>query len=169
MGVSCHVTLPHETRLTDVVKVLGALAGNPLTREDFGGGHEGWSACLPADTLRTANTSVIGMAQILGVAANRPSDPDFYCFYHFESKNGRLLMPPSTAWWIAVGRGLVAFFGGSVVASDCDGKTIYRKPKQKDIHAEDGAAWYRLQNRLLTVKPLTEEDIKKCEKWAAYR
>ena len=52
------------------------------------------------------------------------------------------MSPPSTAFWIAIGKGLVDFFGGKLDYNDCDEKDVdYRKPARKDIHAEDGDEW----------------------------
>lgn len=44
MGVDCRIKLPAAARIRDVADVIGALAGFPMHKRHFSGGHEGWSA-----------------------------------------------------------------------------------------------------------------------------
>ncbi len=178
MGVDCKILLPAAARLRDVADVMGALAGFPMHKKHFNPPSSGWSAgreygdkgveikpcggtlesCAMIHLNNTADCQIID-----GQAGH-------YVMYHFEGsrKGERLLNPPSTDFWIAIGKGLVDFFGGRVDFNDCDDIDVdYEQPERDDIHAEDDDEWYALQNRKLAVKALTKANLKACREVAA--
>ncbi len=113
------------------------------------------------------------MPECVAIEWDMPNYGGRHVLYHYEPSeiDGRLLMPPSTCWWIAVGRRLVDFFGGALDYNDCDDKDInFRRPKKsRKMNApEDGKPWYAFQERMLIVKPITEKEIQAMVKHAAY-
>ena len=78
-----------------------------------------------------------------------------YVLYHFESKHGRLLCPPSTRFWKAIGLGLIKFFGGKIDLNDCDEIDVDKVARKRyRNNPEDGEEWDRFQRRILNLKPL---------------
>ena len=106
----------------------------------------------------------------------RRDSPNFgphYCLYHFEwerhdGEQSRGLMPRSTAFWIGVAHRLNAFFGGSVQFQDCSNRSDLSTPETPWIGATDGAAWDELQVKLSEVQPLTHEELRAFQPFAAY-
>lgn len=75
---------------------------------------------------------------------------------------GRLMMPPSTNFWVAIGKRLVQFFGGSIDYNDCDDVDVNFRRRNNPRHLNsptDRDAWYKFQNRLLKLKPLTRNEL----------
>jgi hypothetical protein len=185
MGVDCNIYLPGNVRVQDVAKVVAVLAGRKVVLETMIGG--GLSAMV--EGWRVEPTSIPEMARIavsgpLSDAAQkaRSDAGGCYCYFHFEcdGADGRLLSPRSTPFWIAVGRGLVNFFGGAVDYNDCDdGNANYKRlPRNANYkrlpraNSENcptgGTAWETLQKRIAAVKPLAPEHFDAVNKFAAY-
>jgi hypothetical protein len=85
----------------------------------------------------------------------------------------KLMMPRSTAFWLAMGRRLIEFFGGGLVYSDhdFDGKTFNETvpPKSNDENGpEDGAPWQSFQDRVHAIQPLTRAEVRAMRRHAAY-
>lgn len=181
MGVDTKILLPPAVRIRDVADVVGALAGFPMQKRYFGKTqNEGWSAGRPYDDkgvmVKPCDGSLVSCAHIIlsNTAENQIIDGQsgHHVMYHFEGgRNGeRLLNPPSTDFWVAIGRGLVDFFGGTIDHSDCDDVDVdYEQPARAGIHAENDDEWYALQNRKLAVKPLTKADLAAWREVAAYK
>ena len=169
MGMNCKITLPAACRLRDVADVIGALAGLPVQRQYFET-CPGWITRV--EGVECSSYAQLGLEGCAKIQYQNPMDGlDHQIMYHFEwGKDGsRGLMPSSTPFWIAIGRGLVDFFGGSVDYNDCDDSDVdYQKPEQPDIHAEDDEEWYSLQERKLAVKRITKAEIKELAKVARY-
>lgn len=185
MGVDTKILLPAAARIQDVADVMGALAGFPMEKRYFahirenGRDSAGWSAGHPYGSSYVRLTPIHNMVQCAYIHLDSSElgrvmvdgEREHQCMYHFEAGcNGeRLLMPRSTDFWIAIGKGLVEFFGGTVDYNDCDDSDVdFARPAQKDIHAEDGAEWYSMQARKLVVKPLTQVDLDAARKVASY-
>jgi len=93
--------------------------------------------------------------------------------YHFEPDNGagRLLLPRSTPFWIALGVRLVDFFGGTVDYSDCDSVDVDYQVAAKsalDNGPTDGEAWNVMQQRIIDLKPLSRQEIEAAAAFASY-
>jgi len=143
MGRDCRITLPTTVRFYDVQKVISRLVGAETTAE---------------------STGVIGLALIKW--------DNHRCLYHFEfgGRGNRGLIPRSTAFWIAVGYGLVDCFGGTVDHQDCDDSDCdYSKPEVPGNDVEDGPDWDMLQSRINSIEPLTLKRIKTFDQYAAYK
>lgn len=169
MGVDTKIYLPANVCVRDVADVIAILAGKKAERRDFSTGNSGWST--EVDGVKVKNSSVETCLDIFiegpfseAAEAVRGGQESIHVLYHMEgSKNGeRLLMPRSTPFWKAIGKGLVKFFGGRVDYSDHDDSycDFYRKPKSaEENHPSNGEPWYNLQIRKLKLKPLTEKNF----------
>jgi hypothetical protein len=73
---------------------------------------------------------------------------------------------------MAIMHRLVDFFGGILDYNDCDDIDNNYEVEAKsweDNRPSDGEAWYRLQNRILDLKPITEEEWRSYDKVAYYK
>ena len=120
MGVDCKVILPHNARIEDVADVMGALAGLKPTRRDFGKPSDGWSCHVEGVECKTSHTPVMAIINLRATAEEKLVDGQqtHFCYYHFESKHGRLVSMRSTDFWISIAKGLVDFFGGAADFSE---------------------------------------------------
>lgn len=168
MGVDCKIALPPNVEIDTVARIIGISAGLPCEKQSLGLGifNNAWSAEVKGIDI----TSVCPqMAQIKLIGfADKPlvdGENEHFVFYHFEGsevKGGnRLLMPRSTGFWLAIGVKLVQFFGGAIMPQDCNGKWTYKVPaKPNHLNCpQDGEPWQNLQERILAVKPITEQII----------
>lgn len=171
MGVDCRILLPPDARIRDVADVIGILAGlNPE-----------WDDSIPSVSVPGATakpSSLAECAEITIVSKNGEflvdGETSHWLLFHWEpsEESGmHLLMPHSTAFWIALGKKLVSFFGGSIDYNDCDSKDVdYRakKPRRRN-NPTVGKPWDDFQKAMFNIKPLTEKDLEKAEKYAAYK
>ncbi|KKN89755.1 hypothetical protein LCGC14_0236010 [marine sediment metagenome] len=170
MGVSTHITLPAQVRVGDVAKVIGACVGLKKKWHDLGRGHKS----VDVVGIKVLNTSVHSMVRIVwqnGKGNSHLKSGDLY--YHFETgdeRSGRLLSCSSWAPWIALGRRLVDFFGGSIDYNDCDSTDIDYQQRWKICLclADDDEEWDDLQERIMKVKPITEAEILAADRDASY-
>jgi len=168
MGVNTEIKLPHNVRVSDVADVMGALAGLKPKKSMFNDAKGGWSTKV--DGVAVEPSPIPEMVSIVF----RTDSGNRHVYYHFETDDPDyvVLNPPSTAFWIAIGVGLVKFFGGKVdyVDSDLVSVDFERKPKSNfQNRPSDGEKWYDLQTRMLNVKPLTQKDFDEAEEFAAYK
>ncbi len=162
MGIDCRIILPGNVRIRDVSDVMGAAAG--LRPEQYQIDGKGIFMRVPGVVVSGYGT------QGLETCA-RITFLDHEVMYHFEYRGGcRLLIPRSTPFWLAIGYRLVEFFGGELIAMDCDDKVVFSRPARDDSwnHAEDGEPWARLQKRKLEVRPLDAEELDTAKSLAAY-
>jgi len=178
MSVDTRIRLSPDVHIDDVAEVIGILAGLKPEKVPFKDGT-GFYARVPG--VECQNTCVVGMAHIVLTAPKGKTlidgEPYHFCSYHFEPSNSgrksdhfKLLFPRSTPFWIAMGRRLADFFGGTIDYSDCDSKSIdYRRgyPKLRNS-PEDGRPYFQFQEKILAVKPLTRADLQAARKWACY-
>lgn len=167
MGVNCQIILPNNVRIRDVAKVMAKLAGNESRLEQLGRDS---IVCNVEHFNVTARMAE--MAEIRFDAPIRKEETQAYVGYHFEhEQDGRLLAPKATAFWIAMGKALVDFFGGALVYHDMGNKRPnYKKPaKSRAINApSDGIAWRKFQERIHAVAALTETEISAAKEHASY-
>lgn len=173
MGVDMRVKLPANVQVENVAKVMGAYAGCIKRKAFFiNDPKNGWSTVV--DGVEVTNTSVIGMVQINLSGDLFDGAKNHFCFYHFESSNdgSRLMLPRSTAFWIALMTKVVDFFGGSLDYNDCDNNEddyVVPEKTHEENSPEDGEAWYNFQNRVLNIVPVTVEEWHAADKHAAYK
>lgn len=169
MGVNCRIILPDNVQLGNVTNVIGVLCGLKPKKRYFSP-SEGWATCVPGATYKPCDSLIAECAVIIikapllpHIQEYRNAPPTPYVRYHFEpERGGRLLMPPSTNFWVAIGKRLVQFFGGYIDYNDCDDveMNFSRRKKPRYINSPvDGRAWYKFQNRLLKLKPLTRNEL----------
>lgn len=170
MGVNCNISLPANVRVDDVASVMGAAAGCEV-RKMLLNGTDSWAVRVLGVDVRGSDTCP-GMAVITIHNPTLDSESKHWCYYHFEHRGGRrLLSPKSTAFWIAVGRRLVEFFGGRIDYRNCADVGFLEIPDKPDglNHAEDGAEWDALQMRIAAVKPITKAEWRSLDAVAAYK
>lgn len=160
MGTDCRIILPDNVVVGNVSKVLGRLAGLPVERHH----HDPRTWWAKVKGAKVETTSVPEMVMIRW--------GDRHTTYHFEyGPGGRLMLPRSTAFWLAAGNRLIEFFGGSIDWNDCDATDVDREFPAKtraENSPEDGEPWYDFQDRLMALKPLHRDEIEAMREHAAY-
>lgn len=173
MGVDMRVYLPANVRVRNVAGVMGAYAGCPVSKDFFRCGGGGWSA--HADGVEVKSASLPEMVSIFIRTPMVDGETVHHCNYHFESEGGRigrLMLPRSTAFWIALMTRVVDFFGGTIDYQDCDeSECDYAVPEKtwQENSPSDGDEWYSFQNRVLAIVPITEDEWNAADKFAAYK
>lgn len=175
MGVDCKILLPGNVRLRDACKVIGVLVGHKrvMTEEKFL--DVNGVTAKKYEIYSLVECASINIAGISGEALKWRFDKaaEAEVMYHFEPSqgNGRLLMPRSTAFWIAIGVGLVKFFGGSINYSDYKSELdLVVEAKSNDENCpENGEPWHDLQKRIFELRALVRADFVKAEEHAAYK
>lgn len=167
MGVDARITLPGFVSVVSVADVIGILVGN---RKQFGtlpGGHE---------YVEVEGVEVKGLPTLPGCAdiiiKDETGEVSYYVLYHFEWQHDgtRGLMPRSRPDWLAIGKGLVDFFGGQIDYSDSDDVDVdYKVPPRTELaDLNDGEVFDRTQERLRDLQSLTDADIEAMIPHAAY-
>ncbi len=151
MGANTYIKLPANVRVRDIATVIAVAVG-------FSAELEGRGTYIVARAPGVKINSTIS-----------PSDytlefDDRHCYFHYEADDfdGRLLSPRSTAFWVAVGKRLVDFFGGTMIYNDCgDQDNNYHVPdKDRATNAPtDGMAWRDFQKRLVMVLPIHKDEL----------
>lgn len=170
MGCDTHITLPSETRVVDVAKVMGALAGYEKTTEPLKGSDAIF--CRVAGQEVSPCNCVVEMCTINLTEPTIDGEEGHSAFYHFEGiRTGeRLVSVRSTPFWIAMGLKLIKFFGGSIDFNDCQGEgpdRTYDKPRPSNYIVDD-EEWSSFQQEILDIEPITKQDIVDAADHAAY-
>jgi hypothetical protein len=174
MGVDTKICLPDDVQASTVAKVIGILLGIKPTKYEHD--SDAWWTEVKGATL--GNCSVVGCCDI-NISAQEDKlidgETNRWFLYHFEPEcGGRLIMPRSTPVNIAMGEGLVNFFGGRLVYSDHgddnDSDNYYEKEKPRGRNnPDDGHEWDSFQQELLDIRSLTVDDIREADQYAAYK
>lgn len=171
MGTSCRIVLPSDVLIRDVADVMGILAGLPKHMDTLDNSGRQFQVCK-VNGVKVKNTTIPEMGQIILEGAMVDGQKAHQVYYHYEGEHGttRTLSPQSTALWIAIGRGLVYFFGGTMDYQDCDSVRVnFRKPKPRKWNdPESNKPYDDFQRAMFAVEPLTKADLNACKKWAAY-
>ena len=167
MGVDCGIHLPDRVRVSDVAKVIAASVGIEVVNAPITSGGKtfpvAWIKDRTATTIKPYNTA--GLEACVEIQWTRgpktlPGLGGHSCMYHLEpSHGGRLLMPPSTPQWLAIGHALIEFFGGTLDYQDCDTVDVDETVPDRWEDVDDEDAFDRFERRVLAVKPLTRLDI----------
>lgn len=99
------------------------------------------------------------------VKAIAESDGTPYALWY--GLENRFIYPKASAAKIALASGLVKFFGGKGYYNDCSDKKFNFKSRL-NFKGGTEASFYRYQDALLALKPLTQKDIDRCKKYAGY-
>lgn len=176
MGVDCKVYLPDNVKIDNVVEVMGIAAGLPCKRfyhKSYNGKDTGyWGAHVEGASAKPCQF-IVTLADIELKGKMVDGLEEHTVNYHFERDrtSGRLLMPRSTAFWLAIAHRLVDFFGGHIDYQDCDDSyNDYEVPAKSDElnSPDDGELWQNLQERIESVKPITQEELQHYNSLAAY-
>jgi hypothetical protein len=166
MGVDLNLILPSNVRVRDVGNVIGRLLGCEAVRRPLG--NDNWSVQVLGVVIGI-NSAVYECANI-NVITRRGYGWNF--LYHFEwsrPPGARGIIMRSTPKNIALAIGVALFFGGKVIYQDHDEKHIsFPSKTDAENHANDGAEWTALQERIESVQPITDADIDAAERHAAY-
>lgn len=95
------------------------------------------------------------------------AESDGFSYALWYGLEARSIYPKASAAKIALAAGLAKFFGGKGVYNDCTDKKMYF-PSRLNFIGENDPAFYRYQDALLALKPLTQKDIDRCAKYASY-
>ena len=174
MGVNALIKFSYDTEIDDVADVIGILAGLKPHKMEIGNG-KAWAVRVDGAKAK-GHVDIPQMADIVVTAPKGTrlidGEQGHYCTWHWRGDNckGWLLYPTSNAFWIAIGRRLVKFFGGSICYSDCDGKVNYRakRPRRRN-NPSNGKEWQRFEQAMFDVKPLTKDEINQARQFAAYK
>ena len=172
MGVNCNANLNGGATWKKVGQVACVLLGARTHREPLG--RDGWH--LVVEGFGYGQFMVTSMPEYVDIPVD--GDPDhpavlaiknsdsipYRLWYGLENRS---LCPKATAAKIALAEGITKFFGGKIVYNDAtDKKRTFKSPA--DFTGENDAAFYRYQTALENLKPLTQKDIDRCAKYAAY-
>jgi len=170
MGVDCNILLPNDVRVRDVARAIGILMGGEPIREPLCGG--GFSVLVPGVQVLP---SVVPECAEININFEAQDGVEHWVVFQFEvsgTNGARLLSPPSTPLWCAVGTALVNFFGGQVDYNDSDavgkGPEKMVDPPQRNDPSND-PEWTAFQERLMALGVLTSEDINAHRKIAALK
>ena len=171
MSVNSLILLPPDVRIHDVAMVIGILSGlKPHKQMLSGGGY----ACHVDGAKADSCQNMPEMSTITVTGDLIDGETNHYTTWHWEPDNNtkgeRLLYPKANAFWIAVGRRLVDFFGGSIVYCDFDNKVNYsaKKPRRRN-NPSDGDQWHAFQDEMLVLNPLTQSELEAANELSAYK
>lgn len=176
MGVNCNAYLSPKTRWEDVRLAAAALLGVKLEKCPSRYNVDSWWAEIPKDVPPSERWRSTSMPECIYILApltegNPVSDAikesDSSPYYMWYGLENRYIGPKATAAKIALTEALCKFFGGKMVYNDSTGKKR-TFPAPPYIGAQDGKPWKTLHQAFLDIKPLTEKDMKRVEKHAAY-
>lgn len=168
MGANCSLTIPAPARIRDVATVMAGLLGCPITKLSMGA--NAYSAHVDGITFRPYDN----MPECVSIVTPMPIRPwnthDVLYHYEWDEFGNHGIMLRSRPINIALCVALCDFFGGRVDFNDCDDSDCdYQKPAFDDIRASDGKPWDAFQDRILSVKPITNADISRYRDVAAYK
>lgn len=191
MGVNCKVVLNEGADWEKVGQVASVLLGAKVNKAPLG--DDGYHALVegfdnrgsqadkvarrllgqePYGGYRTFDITPSDIDILIEGDANNPvakaiAESDGFPYGLWYGLENRSLYPKATAAKIALAAGLAKFFGGKGVYNDCSDKKM-NFPSRLNFIGETDPAFYRYQDALLALKPLTQKDIDRCAKYASY-
>ncbi len=174
MGVDCRISLPRNVRLQTVAEVIGKLIGLKAERTEQKFVRVPGISFISYPNL--IECPIINFDGVAGPAFKwNHDDAKTTVMFHFEPDegSGRILLPNSTAFWLAVGRKVVDFFGGFMFYQSDDNSATPDYFQIAKSNAEnmpsDGKPFWDLEQRIFDLPPITEEEFAAMEPHAAYR
>lgn len=167
MGIDCKCWLPYYVEIRDVADVIGACMGLEKQKKNLD--DEAWYSHVDGVFFESFSS----LPSCVNIVWKQPNGKCRNVLYHFEpgGGKGRLIMPRSTTFWIAVCIRLVDFFGGEVDFNDCDYTDVdYAKPHRplKEVCPVDDLPWQEFQQRKWDIPPLTQAELDAADKFASY-
>lgn len=178
MGVDCNLWLPHDVKPRDIHAALQALLCHPVE----GGPHlapEGEASSVSPMMLNLElSDEAQSYARAMQLRGERWNlSPSIHLFGRCKdgSAVGSLMLARANPRWIAVARRLAQFFGGEVVANDCneDDPERFNRACPVDAHGliPDGSNednWDAYLAALLELEPLSAAEVKAAHAVASY-
>ena len=176
MGVDCHVYLLPDTDASDVGKVLSLLLGARPVKTEYQGAY--WYNVEP-NFEEIPDRTDIGFGRIkinTELAKKHYVQPYIFLGSTHQNKKGvyTYMSFGSTPIKIKLANALAHWFGGFVVANDCNDEITYTSKRhcpvdRRGLIPEDGVAWDNYQDSLLEIVPITIKSINKGVKFAGYK
>lgn len=170
MGTDCNIYLPASAKISDIAELIGILVGMKKKQETLTGG--GWYVSV--DGVRVRVCESVPEMVIINLEKNEFNAQMAYCHFeagrrHGKSMSGyKLVSSSSRPIWCAIGKRLVAFFGGFVVYSGSKDRATPEQSAHKDNDAGTNKEWQAFQRRMWDVTPLTKAEVNTMKKHAAY-
>ena len=170
MGLDTVIKLPGDVRVKDAANVIGILMG--LAPVYDRAGYAQWVTVPGVHVASIPSLPECCHIQISSAVPLIDGEDAHTVMWHFEPTGGnaRLMLPRSYPIWIAVGRRLVDFLGGSIHYADCaGGEPDYAKTSPRNCNCpNDGDEWDDFQQEMFNIKPITKKELKQAEQWASY-
>lgn len=167
MSTNTRIILPTDVRIDDVATVIGKLAGLPAVKKD-----SDKSFFTSINGVKIIPSSMAEMAEIVLEGNMIDKQKKHFVYYFFEGEHGkREICPKSTAFWVAIGKRLVEFFGGKIDYNDCDNIDWDYESQIPREHNDpnDGKEWNDFQEEIYNLKPITKLELKEAQKFASYK
>ena len=182
MGVDCNIYLnAGNATAENVARVIAILAGNETTVKPLLGTCH-WSTEVSGYKFKGSEhtPTIADLSFDHHVGEHTGYDgPDanvqHSVFIHLESgvRNRKCMMPRATAFWLAMGRRLVRFFGGELFYQDCEKSwgdvPDYKSRARFSQIGEDDETFQKIQNAMMRLKPITRKEMAEMEEFAAYK
>lgn len=187
MSVSTRIWLPNHATNGRILKVLGRCLGWPMPQAPNRSSNQTatidgslpcsdgnpWVRNLPPgfgyrEATKSDKEMSAGFGHLVLRCGPTPDHIEWFCTREPEDEEaGVLLKPDSTAMAVAMGRRLVGFFGGSLVADDAtspstpwcvdDVRALF--PQKKEGQSSDDR-WYAFNNALESVAVLSLDEVR---------
>lgn len=162
MGCDTRIFLPIDVRIENVSTVMGILAGLKPKKRQISENN----TITVCEGVKIEHCGVGSLAACANIFLDHPytnlidGELSHYVMYFFEGSdddpNCRMMCPPSTDFWISVGRGLCKFFGGKIDYNDCDSIDIDESfPKPRHSNRPDDAEWQQFHDAIYDLKPVS--------------
>jgi len=164
MSTSTAVFLPANTKVQDVADVIGLLLGQ--THYEYALGNGDSVVKVRGVELSNAGQCLEDCCYI-NITGATVGESEWKCLYQFEfdDDGSRGFLKGSTPLNIALATRLVDFFGGKVIYRDYDDDSFYGRIQPNFLTFYDFA---KVQEKKLSVQPLTKDDVKACRELAEY-
>lgn len=164
-----NIYLPSDTRVSDVVDVMGILIGNTKHKEPLSG--DGWfcsvdnvgghdSIDFNEEPIKNRNIYLMSYNGVpsmvtIKIVKNNLDRLIHECSYHFEGSSGkREMICYDSEFWMKVGTELIKFFGGRVEFDDSKMENITIKKPRRSNSPEDNKPWQDFQQAMFDLQPL---------------
>lgn len=184
MSVNTKIRLPLHAQSRRVVQVIARLVGMGFEVKNHAGriyaleemGEGGWHLDFPRKKVQTK--PVEGGDFSYGYLCCQPEHGESIKWM-FHSEDGdnedlKTLMAPATPLGAAVGRQLVAFFGGELVPLDTTEKVAVAQDAQTALfppahkHQTGDERWFQFYEALWQLQPLTPRAFLEAAGWVQY-
>jgi len=166
MPLSCEIFLPFDVCFYDVAETLGRMAGLKPQKPNDPPRKWGITAeergCPGAVWITLRGDLVDGETEhsVMYLFQSHLPDPN----------HGRILAPPSTAFWIAAGVRLIRFFGGALDYREDDAPGFdleFVRPRARN-NPPDDPEHAELMRAIAQVSPLTAAELESAAAHAFY-